>query len=303
MKIFFSSLSLAVLRMLNSIRPELRPNVLLTYYGLNNAMDFVDKYRNMIGDIILDCGTYSLYQKYSDKAVRLREAERLFKRYKFFAKHMQHRFNFLFGFDEHFEPDGFAKNKERLDELEADGINAVPVLHNLSNNDVDLLIAAGYKMVAIGQCHGENRDDLSILWPIVDKLYSAGIKVHLFGMTTPRLISHVPAYSCDSKTWLDYGARGRVLFWNPDNPGLDKTDVIYFPKNQNDGKGVPGVYYHEYPYLDLFKQYIKDELGIEMTRLIGLRGDIYKMLVNVMYFLEIEKRVTACKAVEGITFD
>lgn len=303
MKIFLSSLSIPVIKTMNKINPALKPNVLLTFYGLVNPMEHLSKHRHMIGDVILDCGTFSLYTQYPNPVAREREAQSLFKQYKFFAKEMQAKFNFLFSFDERFEPDSFEFNWERLVELENEGINVVPVLHNLSNSDADRLIAGGYTMVAIGQCLGEDREDLTVLWPVVDKLYTAGIKVHLFGMTTPRLISHVPAYSCDSKTWLDYGTRGRVLYWNSENPGMDKTDLLYFPKRQDPSTSSSGVYYHDYPHLEAFKAHIGSKLGIELHDLLGLHHDRYRQLVNVLYFLEIEEMITLNQLADGIKFD
>ncbi len=302
MKIFMSSLSINVLKAMHEINKAWKPNVLLTFYGLTNPMAYLSTYRKMIGDVILDCGTFSLYNKYDNPFERARAAQSLFEEYKFFAKTMQKRFNFLFSFDERFEPDSFEFNWERLVELENEGVNAVPVLHNLSNNDSDRLIVGGYNMVAIGQCQGEDREDLSILWPIVDTLYQAGIKVHLFGMTTPRLISHVPAYSCDSKTWLDYGTRGRVLYWNPENPGLDKTDLLYFPKRQDPATSGSGIYYHDYQHLEAFTAYIGSKLGIGLHDLLGLQHDLYRQMVNVLYFLELEEMITLHQQDEGVTF-
>ena len=126
---------------------------------------------------------------------------------------------------------------------------------------------------------------------------------HVFGMTTPKLIRHIPVYSCDSKTWLDYGSRGRVLYWNPENPGLDKTDILYFPKRQNPHSSGPGVYYHDYPYLEPFKEYIGGKLHLEIGHLLGLGHDKYRELVNVLYFLELEKMITEEQRQEGIVFD
>ncbi|GAB6037874.1 hypothetical protein JCM15519_24330 [Fundidesulfovibrio butyratiphilus] len=303
MKIFLSALSIPIIKDLNRINPAWKPNVLLTFYGLVEHMSYLSVYRHMIGDVILDCGTHSLYELYRQRYERERAAKRLFNRFKYFAKVMQSKFDFIFSFDEKYEPDSFEHNWELQVELENEGINVVPVLHNLSNNDADRLIAGGYKMVAIGQCHGENRDDLAVLSPVVNKLYSAGIKVHLFGMTSPKLIGYVPAYSCDSKTWLDYGKRGRVLYWNPVNPGLDKADLLYFPKHQNPSTTSSGVYYHDYPHLEAFEEQIKNKLCIGRRDLLGLRHAHYCQLVNALYFLELEEMITRRHLDEDIKFD
>lgn len=305
MKIFLSSLSIGVLTELHAAMPDVKPNVLLTFYGLNNPMVYLKRYRHMMGDIILDCGAYSLNDLDLTQEEFESKAHRLYVQYKAYIKRVRPWYSFVFSFDDDFKPDSFEHNLERLLEMEREGIYAVPVLHNLSNQEEEYFIQRGDDVVAIGQCQGDDRENLEVLWPVVDKLYNSPqkIKVHIFGMTTPKLIRHVPVYSCDSKTWLDYGARGRVLYWNPENPGLDKTDILYFPKRQNPFTTGSGIYYYDYPYLESFKQYIGDRLHIKLRQLNGLQHDKYRELVNVLYFLELEKLITEEQRQEGIVFD
>jgi len=305
MKIFLSSLSIGVLMELHAALPDVKPNVLLTFYGLHNPMEYLKRYRHMIGDIILDCGAYSLNDLNLAQEEFEKMAHKLYVQYKAYAKRAQKWYNFVFSFDDDFKPDSFEHNLERLLEMERVGIKTVPVLHNLSNQEEEYFIQKGYDIVAIGQCQGDDREDLEVLWPVVDKLYNSPkrTKVHIFGMTTPRLIRHVPVYSCDSKTWLDYGTRGRVLYWNPENPGLDKTDILYFPKRQNPFTTGSGVYYRDYPHLESFEQYVGDKLHIGLRQLNGLQHDKYRELANVLYFLELERMITEEQRQEGIVFD
>ena len=305
MKIFLSSLNIGVLKMLHEAMPEAKPNILLTFYGLTNPMEYLKRHRHMIGDIILDCGAFSLNDLDLTQEEFENKAYKLYLQYKAYAKRAQGWYEFVFSFDDDFNPDSFEHNLKRLLEMEQIGIKSVPVMHNLSSQEEEYFIQQCYEMVAIGQCRGDDRDNLGVLWPVVDKLYNSPqkIKVHVFGMTTPKLIRHIPVYSCDSKTWLDYGSRGRVLYWNPENPGLDKTDILYFPKRQNPHSSGPGVYYHDYPYLEPFKEYIGGKLHLEIGHLLGLGHDKYRELVNVLYFLELEKMITEEQRQEGIVFD
>lgn len=302
MKIFLSSLPVNVLVALNERSPAMKPNVLLTYYDLKKPMDYIVRYRHMIGDLILDSGAFSLNNIYPNPVTRARASQSLFNGYKFDLPLIQKHYDFVFNFDDQFGPNSFQHNLLRLHDLEAVCTMPVPVVHNLANHEVEYFIDNGYGVVAIGQCHAQDREDLSILYPVVDKLYQANVDVHLFGMTTPGIISHVPAYSCDSKTWLDYGTRGRVLYWNPMNPKLDKTDLLYFPKDQEFSNDGPGVYYREYPHLDAFLAFIRSRLGLELRDLLGLQRDKYRQLVNVLYFLDLEERVTREQFVNGIKF-
>ena len=302
MKIFLSSLPVSVVVALNNIDRSLRPNVLLTYYDLKRPMDHIARYRHMIGDLILDSGAFSLNNIYPNLIVRARESQKLFQKYEFDLPLVQKHYDFVFNFDDQFGPNSFSHNLSRLHALEAKCTMPVPVLHNLANHEADYFINNGYNRAAIGQCHAQDREDLAVLWPVVDKLYHADVDVHLFGMTTPGVISHVSACSCDSKTWLDYAIRGRILHWNPLNPKMDKTDIIYIPKDQEFNDGV-GVHYNDYKHLTELKKFIESRLGIKWREMLGIQRELNRQLVNVMYFLDLEERITRQQLLNGITFD
>lgn len=288
-KVFISSPNVALLQEFAKRVEIYKPNVLITYFEMNSPTQYTRKNRNIIGELMLDCGAFSLQQKYKNRPAmeRDRAAQELFEGYKVYTKTAQNQYDHVISMDDRFDLESFEHNLERLHELEKVGVSAIPVIHSIYNDDeISYFIDNGYKMVAIGQCKG--RDDLRILYPVVDRFYQAGVKVHLFGMTTPKLINHVPAYSCDSKSFLDYGVRGQVLFWNDEKKGLDKTDVIYFPKYEGEHQQSKGCYYQEYKYLDYFKRYFEQNLGIEFDDFLGTSADFYRELANMLYFAHLE---------------
>jgi len=305
MKIFLSSLSIPVIKQLHGINPVLKPNVLITFYGLKKPADYITAHRNKINGLILDCGAFSLNnKKLSSKALSV-ECEKLFRQYRDYTKLTQGDYDYLFSFDDDFTSEGFEHNIQRLMDLEDAGVRALPVIHNLHNHEIDYFIKAipQYPMVAIGQCKGDNRNDLAVLFEAVDKLYRNGIKVHLFGITAPNLISHVPAYSCDSKTWIDYASRGRVLYYNHESGMLNKEELIYFPDKENFGNPGNAVYYKDYKHLAAFKEHIGSKLGLELNDLIAAQThDMSMNLVNALYFMELEERITEENKLRGITF-
>lgn len=306
MKIFLSSLSIPVLKRLHEINPALKPNVLITFYGLNYPKDYTKTYRNMINGLILDCGAFSLNNKKLGHEAHALECDKLFMQYRDYTKLTQNDYDFLFSFDDDFTPDGFDHNFERLLDLEAAGVRAVPVIHNLHNHELDFFIneKPKYPLVAIGQCRGDDRTNLSVLFEAVDKLYRERIKVHLFGMSTPSLISHVPAYSCDSVTWNDYASRGRALYYNPEVNFLNKENLIYFPNKEKFSNLGNAVYYKDYKYMDAFLAHIKSKLGLVQDDLIAAQTQSMSLsLVNALYFMELEERINEDNRLRGITFE
>lgn len=291
-KVFVSSPTIKLVQEFSRRITVYKPNVLITFYEMNKPTRYTRKNRHLIGELMLDCGAYSLHQKYKHRPIWEREkfAQELFDSYKVYTEMAHDQYDHIISMDDRFDLESFEHNMERLHELEELGVGAVPVIHNIyDDEEIRYFIDQGYKMVAIGQCKG--RDDLRVLYPVVDRLFKAGVKVHLFGMTTPKIINHIPAYSCDSKTFLDYGTRGQVLYWNEENKGLDKTDVIYFPKYQEKPDESKGYYYHEYRYLDDFKHYIEKNLDVEFKDFLEDDGDFYRELVNMLYFAHVEYEV------------
>ena len=305
MKIYQSSLSISVIKKLHEINPAMKPNVLITFYGLDRPTDYTKTYRSMINGLILDCGAFSLNRKKLSPEAHAIECDNLFRRYMDYTKLTQNDYDFLFSFDDDFTPNGFDHNLERLMDLEAAGISVVPVVHNLHNHEIEYFIEAKpkYPLVAIGQCKADNREDLKVLFDAVDPLYRNGIRVHLFGMTTPRLISHVPAYSCDSVAWLDYASRGRVLYHNPESGLLNKEELVYFPDKQNFGDPGKAVYYKEYKQMDAFLAHIKSKLDLKLEDLLAEQTKAMSLdLINALYFMELEERITKDNQDRGITF-
>lgn len=303
MKIFLSGLSIDLLAMIHSIDRDRKPNVLLTFYDLRNPRLFTKTHRDKINSLILDCGAYSLYSKgLRGKQFEL-ATEKLYKGFKTYAVAAQNEYDFIFSMDDRFDPDGFDHNLERLEDLEAAGLEAVPVIHKLGEKERSYFIRKGYKIVAIGQCKADKRNDLNILYPEVEELYCNNIKVHLFGMTSPSSIAHVPAYSCDSKSWLIYAKSGIALYWNPNSNNLDKTDRIYFPKYQEISKSPPGIHYIDYSHYDGFLEHISNQLNFKESDLLGVDKEICMQLVNTFYFMDLEQRITEEQKELHIKFD
>ncbi len=306
MNIFQSGLPIQVIKGLHEIDPTRKPNVLLTFYGLENSKEYRQTHRSKIKGLILDCGTYSLYRKKLSIEAHNIECDKLFRQYKDYAKANQKEYDFLFSFDGKYTPDGFDHNYELLLELESAGINLVPVLHTLSDEEISFYVERKirYPIGAIGQCEDENRDDLNILFDPVYKLYSKGIKVHLFGMTSVKIVSYVPAYSCDSRSWLEYGGRGRALYFNPEKRSLDKEEKIFFPSKQFPRNTGNSVHYNDFKQLDVFLAHIHSKLHLTRKDVLAEQTQSMSLaLINALYFIELEERITEENRLRGITFE
>ncbi|MFA5355248.1 MAG: hypothetical protein WC302_00720 [Candidatus Paceibacterota bacterium] len=103
-------------------------------------------------------------------------------------------------------------------ELEAAGIHPLPVFHLGSDLKwLRMLLDKGYKYIAMG---GLIPDPPSVICPALDKIWGEiltdkkgfpKVKVHGFGITSPKVLVRYPWFSVDSSSWLKIGVYGSIL--------------------------------------------------------------------------------------------
>lgn len=279
MKIFQASFNEDILLKYLEFYPDRKPNVLISFGILNtNFESFLIKNRGKIGGIILDCGAWTLNSSKGVTHISLNSYIKYLKRF-------GHLFDFYFSLDEDFEETGFGTNVYNQSRLEDEGLTPVPVVHDLYGSEIDYYIENKYPIVAIGSKQAKNISHLSI---VIGKFYKAGIKVHLFGNSSYKYISKLPIFYCDSSSWAQAGAFGRINYWNPQIRNEDKTDAIYVGEYQRtNDKG--GKTFMTYEFKLELKQYLKDNFDITYSDLLGPNGALLKQIVNLHYYMELEK--------------
>ena len=285
MDIYLSSPAEAALDEVLARSPGTKLNVLLTIADMpSDFKAYLARYESIINKMALDCGMFSKTNSTVDMTT-----QQLFAKHAIHSKLNRDRYELVFSFDESFEPDGFEINYVHLARLESLGIeNITPVVHNLRNFEVTTFIRKGYTSVAIGRQKGKTNPKL--LFPRVFQAIAYRLQVHLFGITEFNILVGCPATSCDSTSWLDDANTGVVRFWNPAKAGENKTDVIYFPDNEGKIKRGTQVY-TQYEYLDEFKGFISN-YGLTIRNLNGLKGDLYRQFLGMMYYRTLEDVVT-----------
>jgi len=234
---------------------------------------------------ILDCGTFSLHfaKSIDEEKVSIEGYIRYLKR---FGKY----YDFYFSFDRNFTVNGFEENKKSLERLKKERLKPVPVIHDYYRGEIDYYIGEGYELVALGSIMEEGsskmlRKQKDINYA-VEKLYQNDVKMHLFGASSYKTISHLPLFSCDSSSWAQNNKYGYILYWNPLKEGEDKTDKLFFYDNEINYDPTR-QYFNEYPFRNKLEMYL-GELGITFHNLTSTDKHYYRQLVNVIYYLTIE---------------
>jgi len=293
--IYLASFNTKALMAYHAIHPTEKLNVLVSFGRLKRDIaDFVFHHRSKLNSVVLDSGVWTLNsnpEMYRDQ-INLRA-------YQSYLKEVGRYFDFYFNFDEVMSVDGFDQNYGNQLVLEAAGLKPVPVVHDSYGDEVQLYIDRGYDLVALGS--SEVRDaDVAELYRIVNRFYSQGIKVHLLGSTDYQKLAYLPVYSCDSSTWNHAGSRGHILYWNPNKPGFDKTDLVCLVKERIARLQQNPIETYSQRYE--LESYLEQEFGYSTDDLTGSHGWFYRHLVNIHYFVQLEKRIAAQHCVLGYRF-
>lgn len=285
--IYHAGLTTKAMLAYRNLYPAIKLNAMLSYGRRQKAnYKLLFEYKEHLNSLAADSGTWTRNcnpQKYAAKIN--------FKGFYSYLKIFAPRLDFYVNYDEDFSKNGFETNLEYQLQLEAAGFSPVPVIHDCYGPEVKYYIDHGYKFVAIGS--GELAySGIDELHYIVDELYRNGIKVHFLGCTDYRKLAYLPVYSCDSSTWVQAGARDFLLYWNHSIKGIDKTDNIPLDSKL-----------WNYPFLNDFEDYLDQELGLTLPDLTGKGKHLNRQLVNIHYFVKLEKLVHQKHRKLGFKFD
>ena len=269
---------------------------LLRAYGKpshENSLIF-GKYRHLIHKIILDSGAWT---KNNAKNPAF---DITLDGYIQYLKKVYTYFDFVINYDCDFNKDGFETNFSNQRAIEEAGFEIGSVVHNLQGGELDFHIERRPKIINIGS-NELVRPNYNLLYPIFRKCFDAGIKIHTLGSVRYNPYAFMPVYSCDTSNWNQAGGRGYMYWWNPKKSGVDKTDQVYFEDNHPLIENH--IYFGQYEYREDLEVYLWNDLQLTYTDLMGHDRFVYRRLVNLHYYVELEKRMTRKQRELGFVFD
>lgn len=283
-----ASLNLEVFLRFIKMFPGKTVNILLSYAMLTHEVsDFLHTYRDKIGKIILDSGTWTLNKaKGSDvKWINLDNYQRYLKR-------CGHLYDFYFNFDSDFTESGAETNQYNQMILEDAGLNPVPIVHDIYGPEIDQYIKAGYKTVGLGSTQIKNQE---IMAHVIRCFDGTGIDLHTLGKSGWNLLAYFPISSSDSAMWARAGGYGYIHYWNPKREGDDKTDRIYLQEYLSTEHSRQ-IEYFNYEYKDDFDAFLLNTFGLRYYDFFGKdnadNSNAYnKMLVNMYYYVQLEEEI------------
>ena len=291
MNIYLSSFTVDALKAYIALFPHAVLNILVSFGLRNESMySFLHEYKDNINSIVLDSGAFT---KNSAKSSDLRAAI-TFCGYKAFLQRYAGHFDYCFNFDENFEAEYWYENQVYLDQLHAEGhSNVVPVVHSYTEEEVECYLRKGYPIIALG--FSEQHKNPANIRKLSHMIHDAGAKVHVLGVSTWNGLANAPIAYCDSSSWIQHSMYGTLLFWNEaraDSSFADCTDRIKFVDKTGKTPRSPH-YYHDYEYADTLSVWLYETFGWEYYELMNPDNFMKRTLVNIHYFVELQRRITA----------
>jgi len=260
------------------------------YYSL------IKNYKSNINSLILDSGAYTKNNAQSE----LLKKSITFEGYKEFCKIFRNDFDFAFNFDVNFNQDGFSDNLYYLKQLEQEGLNPVPVLHDYINTEAKYYIEKGYPITALG--FSEDKKKIYFK-PIIEEFHKANKKIHLLGKSNFDDLYDAPVAYSDSSSWAQNQRFACISFWCKSKPGRNKSETIHF-RDMDVARIKRSNWYDDYKYRDDLEEYLDDSFGFKYYDLMDI--DTYRErreIVNVHHFVMLQDIITKEHAARGWTFD
>ncbi len=295
MRLYQASLFLRVLRRYHKYFPDEPLSVLLSL-AINKAerKGFMIDSRHMIDSLVADSGAWSVAQGNSELS---------FEEVAVFLSEHGHHFDFYFNFDTDFSDRGFEHNIANQVEMERRGLKPVPVVHNFYDDEIDYYVESGkYDWLALGSSQSTSFDAIKYA---VDRIKTWGnpdIKIHWFGGSKYEWLCQLPIASCDTTSWAAMGKYGHIMYWNPNNPGLNKADRIYVGGIMKEFKESE---HHINTYFGRteLKAHLAENFDLTFEDLSGYNCFFNMQLVNTRFFVEHERRINEERVRRGIPLE
>jgi hypothetical protein len=292
MRIYMSSLTIAILLHLYILFPNRKVNVLRSFAQMSPYEHrFYDGSIPNINSQMFDSGVFTKVNAKSGNYGHI-----TLQNYIKYMKQHKHHYKYYSNYDEDFTSQGFYTNLNNLKRMRGAGLDPFPVVHDFFMREIQYYLSNDYDFIALGGVrvpgkNGQQRTEQHIKHAM-SLIPHDKVKTHLFGASSYKLISKYPFFSCDSSSWAQNNRYGFILYWDETLIGKeDKTLKLFFFDKNKDYFRTDRKYWETYPGREQRESYIKS-LGFTYIDLMGPQRNHYRQLLNAIYYLTIEDVIT-----------
>ena len=256
-------------------------NYLISYaYLKGQAYKVIVEYRDMMEQLFLDSGAYSVYT--GKLKISVIEYLRYLKVY-------GDRFDGYFNLDDDFDdPDHNQLNLQYLEEgLPQGAMRPIPVVHNTKDlfDEFEYYAQMGHQFIALGSTV---RIPHNVYEQIIQKYPQ--VRVHLFGNLRRTIIFKYRPYSADSSEWAKAAANGVINYWDND----DNKEHHIWVGGRDKPPPKPVIPFTDFKYRDKLESFLSDTFGFRYPAdLMPLKAHLNRQIINLYFFKQLENYVNS----------
>lgn len=303
MRIYLSGLRLYDVLFANEYYNPFYPNILIAYNldstkNNNDAVELINN-QNEFNSLMIDSGAYvaNVGRLTNSKDF---EPNGSFRELCYFYNDFKSSINLYFNYDILFKGENsFPVNKMYFELMRDIGLNPIFVLHSFEQYEIDYILKLNPTYVSIASAKLKGDEQINKALQITEVFYDAGIKVHLLGCASYKILSRSKAWSCDASSYVQWVRAGRLIYYSSIS---NQEETFTF--NEYDKRGN---YNKDYIYDDgreIYKNEYMDFIeGISAIQLFELEADNnLSKYANAYYMIYLEKLITDIQKKNGVDF-
>ena len=261
---------------------HIKLNVLISYvYLAGNALKVTKTYREMIDNLCLDSGAYSVFTK----KVNIFVTE-----YLAYIKRYGDLFTTVFTLDDDFgDPEHNLRNQNFLEDgLVEKSWKPVPCIHDASDpiGEIDTYVQQGHNYIALGSLGIRQKIDANVLDKTKEKY--PNVRFHLFGRLDRETLFKYRPYSADASSWASEAGQAAIYYWDD----VDKKEyIIDLESRVKKGKKSSGkvFLYSEFPHKEQLGAFLESTFNYRYEDL--LNTSLPRQMVNLYFLHQLQERI------------
>jgi len=264
------------------LKRPIKLNILISYvYLAGNAVKVLKSYRDMIDNVCLDSGAYSVFTKKANISVT---------EYLAYIKRYGHLFTTVFTLDDKFDdPDHNLENQKFLENgLEGQNWKLVPCIHDATDpiGEIKTYIGMGHDYIALGSLGIREKFSQKVLDVVKAKF--PDIRFHLFGSLNRETLITFRPYSADASSWAAQAGKSAIYYWDDVDRQEYSIDLESRIKiaGKNAGKTVTYSNFHHKAELDMF---LLRTFNYQYEDLVN--SSLPRQVVNLYYIHQLQEMI------------
>lgn len=258
---------------------RIKLNVLISYvYLAGNAIKVTKTYRDMIDNLCLDSGAFSVFTKKVNISVT---------EYLAYIKRYGHLFTTVFTLDDKFDdPDHNLRNQTFLERgLAGKNWKPVPCIHDASDpmGEIQTYVDQGHTYIALGSLGIRQKISAKVLDDV--KVKFPDINFHLFGSLNREVLTKYRPYSADASSWAVEAGLGSIYYWDEIDQQEYSIDLETRIKKDKKSSGK-NVFYSKFHHKEQLKEFLSNTFNYSYEDL--LSAALPREMVNLYYLRQLQ---------------